>query len=105
MYEYSGNVLRVVDGDTYDLLVDLGFRIQIKIRTRLYGGDTYEVRGEERPLGLKAKAFAEEFLEGEELLIRTYKTGKYGRWLVDLHRVSDGLSLLVALGNAGHLKE
>ena len=46
MYEYNAKVDRVVDGDTVDFIVDLGFNINIKIRTRLIGVDTPE-RGHE----------------------------------------------------------
>jgi len=55
---YSAKVKRVVDGDTVDLLVDLGFDIHHKIRVRLYGINTPESRTrdlEEKALGLKAK--------------------------------------------------
>ena len=42
MYEYKATVDRVVDGDTVDFIVDLGFSVKIKIRTRLAGVDTPE---------------------------------------------------------------
>ena len=55
---YNAKVVRVVDGDTIDLLVDLGFSIHHKVRVRLYGINTPESRTrdlEEKALGLKAK--------------------------------------------------
>ena len=55
---YNAKVLRVVDGDTIDLMVDLGFSIHHKVRVRLYGINTPESRTrdlEEKALGLKAK--------------------------------------------------
>ena len=99
MYEYNAKVDRVVDGDTVDFIVDLGFNINIKIRTRLIGVDTPE-RGHEDWSKATAvcagllKSVAEinfEDLPDEEwwVKIRTEKTGKYGRWLVDIPGVTD----------------
>ena len=59
MYEYTARVLKVVDGDTLDLSIDLGFNIWITQRCRLQGIDTPETRtldSAEKVLGLKAKA-------------------------------------------------
>ena len=55
---YGATVLGVVDGDTVDLMVDLGFQVHHKIRVRLYGINTPESRTKdlkEKELGLKAK--------------------------------------------------
>ena len=99
MYEYHAKVKRVVDGDTVDFVVDLGFKIHTTIRTRLIGVDTPE-RGHED--WTKATDKCSELLmsvaeinfenePGEEwwVKIRTTKTGKYGRWLVDIDGVTD----------------
>lgn len=102
MYEYRAKVKRVVDGDTVDFEVDLGFYISTKIRTRFIGVDTPE-RGEDdwsyatnecRRL-LKAVAEIENQNEPDEewwVNIRTHKTGKYGRWLVEIDGVTDVLA-------------
>ena len=61
MYEYKARLLRVVDGDTVDAMVDLGFNVWIKQRIRLYGVDTWECRArdkEEKKKGIK-KAMAQ----------------------------------------------
>lgn len=63
MYEYRATLDRVVDGDTVYLVVDLGFHIQVRMSFRLLGIDTPEVRGEERPEGLVAKAALEAMLK------------------------------------------
>jgi len=95
MYEYRAMLMRVVDGDTVDLSVDLGFRVYTKLRVRLTGIDTPEVRGIERPEGLVAKAYVEaalgkNFAADFGIVIRTNKTGKYGRWLADIFVPVDG---------------
>jgi micrococcal nuclease len=59
MYTYEAKVVRVVDGDTIDALIDLGFDIHKKIRIRMVGINTPESRTrdlEEKKLGLAAKA-------------------------------------------------
>jgi micrococcal nuclease len=97
MWEYQAKVLRVVDGDTLDLMIDLGFRVFAKHRVRLHGIDTPETYGvkkesEEYKAGMAAKEFVESWLrnEGGEVLIRSHdggtpRAGKYGRWLVDVY--------------------
>jgi micrococcal nuclease len=58
MYEYDAKVLRVIDGDTVDALIDIGFSVWVKKRIRLYGINTPESRTrdlEEKKLGLAAK--------------------------------------------------
>ena len=66
MYEYSCRIVRVVDGDTVDIDIDLGFDVWLKKqRIRLYGVDTPESRTrdlEEKKHGLIAKKFVEEYL-------------------------------------------
>tara|TARA_Y100001937_G_scaffold82757_1_gene111991 strand:+ start:1215 stop:1601 length:387 start_codon:yes stop_codon:yes gene_type:complete len=86
MYEYKiKEVLKVVDGDTIDILIDLGFDLTKKERIRLSGIDTPECRTknlEEKELGLEAKNFLERRIsECENLWVATEKDGKYGRML------------------------
>ena len=92
MYEYGAKILKVVDGDTVDIDIDLGFGVWLRDeRVRLYGIDTPESRTrdlEEKKYGLAAKAFVENYLQGENIILRT-KTydskGKFGRILGDLY--------------------
>ena len=66
MYEYNAKLDRIIDGDTVDALIDLGFDIWIKKRIRLYGIDAPETRTrdlEEKSLGFAAKERLEELLE------------------------------------------
>lgn len=84
MYEYSCIVNRVVDGDTVDVDIDLGFGVWLKgQRVRLSGINAPETRTkdlEEKARGFKAKKFVEERLPtGSSQLLVSEKIGKYGR--------------------------
>ena len=91
MYEYACEVKRVVDGDTVDVVLDLGFDILYKCRVRLYGIDTPESRTrnkDEKARGKMATVFLKEAIEkGEKVVIQTKlkdSKGKYGRVLGDV---------------------
>ena len=89
MYTYKAKLMRVVDGDTVDAEIDLGFGVFMKQRIRLYGIDTPESRTrdlEEKERGLAAKARLSELL-GKEFIVETIlnKRGKFGRILGTLH--------------------
>jgi len=88
MYEYRAIVKKVVDGDTADVDIDLGFDVVlVNQRIRCYGIDTPESRTsnkEEKVYGLAAKNFVKNFLKvGKPCILRTRKdaTGKFGRIL------------------------
>ena len=86
MYEYAvKEIVKVVDGDTVDVIIDLGFDLSKKERVRLAGIDTPESRtrnAEEKVFGLEAKAYLKTRLEDcEKLIVKTEKDGKYGRML------------------------
>lgn len=88
---YGATVLGVVDGDTIDLMIDLGFNIHHKIRVRLYGVNTPESRTsnkEEKALGLKAKDFTKDWLTSHRwVYVNTIpdKNDKYGRILAKIY--------------------
>lgn len=85
LYKRNAKVRRVVDGDTIDVDVDLGFHVYTRQRLRLLRVDTPEVRGKEREEGLKYKAFVEYRLPvGSNVIVQSYKTGKYGRYLAEV---------------------
>jgi len=100
MYNYKARCIKVIDGDTFDLEIDLGFNIKITERVRLARVDTPEIRGEERPEGLKAKQFVNDALyiktpwltaHSKDLYIDTTKgKGKYGRWIAEVMYEEDG---------------
>lgn len=89
MYQYKAKIERVVDGDTIDLNIDMGFKIITNQRIRLAGIDTPEIysvkKGSpEHILGLEAKQYVENRLaaNNNEVIIVTEKyTGKYGRYI------------------------
>ena len=86
MYEYPCKIVRVVDGDTVDVDIDLGFSHWIhNERIRLYGIDTPECRtrdAEEKAAGLLAKKFVEDALHvGGTYTLTTKEKGKFGRYL------------------------
>lgn len=88
MFSYSAHVTKVVDGDTFDAVVDLGFSISINTRFRLLNIDTPEKRTrnkKEKKHGLAATERAKELIEGKDVVIETSKTGKYGRYLAKVY--------------------
>ena len=98
MYEYTCKVKRVVDGDTVDVVLDLGFDVSYSCRIRLYGIDTPESRTrnkDEKARGKMAGAFLKEAIEaGQKVVIQTKlkdSKGKYGRVLGEV--VVDGKNI------------
>lgn len=92
-YKYRAKLIRVVDGDTYDFEVDLGFHTFTRIRIRMSGIDTAETYGvkhesDEYARGIEQKEFVEDwFKSAEDVIIETEKDekGKYGRWLARVY--------------------
>jgi micrococcal nuclease len=86
MYVYKAVVTRVIDGDTIDCDVDLGFYIHLKkIRFRLLGIDAPEMYGMTRMAGWESKEFLREQIEGKEVMIQTDKDDSFGRWLAYIY--------------------
>lgn len=86
-FEYNGTLVKVVDGDTIDAYIDLGFDLKIKKRIRYMGIDTWESRTrdlEEKAKGLLAKARNKELLEAGTFKIVSFGTGKFGRILGEI---------------------
>ena len=85
MFDYRCKLLRVVDGDTIDVNLDLGFNVWHKARVRMLGIDTPESRTrnlEEKALGLASKARLKALLKGNQVEIECSKEkGKFGRVL------------------------
>tara|TARA_Y100000361_G_C11042306_1_gene280587 strand:- start:193 stop:543 length:351 start_codon:yes stop_codon:yes gene_type:complete len=107
MYEYAATVNRVVDGDTIDVTLDLGFSIQYQARIRLLGINTPESRTRdkaEKARGLAAKDYVVDWCEAQEaIVIQTSldKRGKFGRVLGRVLGV-DGYCLNDVLVDVGH---
>tara|TARA_R110002020_G_scaffold6816_1_gene28926 strand:- start:6005 stop:6436 length:432 start_codon:yes stop_codon:yes gene_type:complete len=90
MYNYNATCTRVVDGDTVDAMIDLGFGVHVKKRIRLAGIDAPESRTrdkQEKILGLAAKDRLKSMLDGANNVFELESTelGKFGRVLGRLH--------------------
>ena len=116
MYNYKILPLRVIDGDTIDAEIDLGFDVKIKKRIRFMGINTPESRTrdlEEKARGLAAKERVKQLLEGcDNIQLNSYGVGKFGRCLgeilldkVDGKEKMTLVSLNKLLVNEGHAVE
>jgi len=110
-YGYSCKLDRVVDGDTCDALIDLGFDTFVKKRIRFYGVDTWESRTrnkEEKVKGLAAKAYVKDLLENSDdgkFSIISHGVGKYGRVLGEIFVKGHEQSVNELLKENGHAYE
>ena len=85
--EYQCELIKVVDGDTIDCYIDLGFNMKTKKRIRYMGIDTWESRTrdkEEKVKGLAAKARNKALLEEGVFKLKSFGTGKFGRVLGEI---------------------
>ena len=107
-FSYRVNkVTKVVDGDTIDVIIDLGFDIMYKSRVRLFGIDTPESRTRdlvEKKYGLMSKDFLKDKLKNaEKIVIKTHKgeeTGKFGRILGEIF--CDNVNINQQMCDVGH---
>jgi micrococcal nuclease len=106
MYNYKiKKIERIIDGDTVDVSIDLGFNLTTVQRVRLKGIDAAETRTKdltEKEQGLVAKAWLEKELSREgEWVIETTKEDKYGRILGTLYLVGDPVTVNERMLNEG----
>jgi micrococcal nuclease len=104
LYYYNATVDRVVDGDTIDVTIDLGFNIWVKERLRLYGLNTPETRTkdlEEKERGLKAKKYVENQVNsnGGQIQVLSLGKGKYGRVLAEIWVGKNNINELLIANN------
>ena len=110
-YEYVAKLDRVVDGDTCDAMIDLGFNTWVKKRIRFKGVDTWESRTrdlDEKKKGLEAKAYVKDLLENSDdgkFSIISHGVGKYGRVLGELFVKGHDTSVNELLKENGHAYE
>lgn len=112
MYEYYAKLIRVVDGDTVDFSIDLGFKMTTQQRIRLKGIDTPETwrrkkDSEEYKHGMEATNFVIKRLKenNNECILRTDKdTGVYGRYIADILLSDSDISLNDELIQKGYAK-
>lgn len=108
----EAEVLRVVDGDTIDLLVNLGYGVFFRVRVRLFGVDTPETYGvkktsDEYKAGKIATQFTKDWVkyyDDKVTVCGNHGTGKYGRWLMEICPPAEGKSLNKALIDSGNAK-
>ena len=95
LYYYMAKVERVVDGDTVEFSVDVGFNMHFKEKMRIAHYAAPEIDGIEKALGLLAKQKLEELLPKDSfVLMRSHKIEKYGRWLAEVILDADTKSTL-----------
>lgn len=88
LYMYRALCTNVVDGDTADFIIDLGFRITTEQRVRFVGINAPELHTKdenERKMAELAKSFVEEHLLGRKVYVRTYRTDSFGRYLGEIY--------------------
>jgi micrococcal nuclease len=111
LYHYRARVVKVYDGDTIHVDIDLGLGIWIRgEKIRLARINAPEIRGTERPQGLAARDFLRKLILNREILLATIKDrkGKYGRYLGEIWLEKDGRminvnDLMVAEGFAQYV--
>ena len=112
LFFYKAQVKKVVDGDTIDVLIDVGFSMHYAGRVRLYGVNTPESRTsnlEEKKAGLAAKEFVEQWIASNNNIVylKTIKdkNEKYGRILAEIYNEDKTECLNIELIKAGLAKE
>ena len=89
MYEYHCKIIKVIDGDTVDVDIDLGFGVWLKKeRVRVNGIDTPEIRGktpEEKELAIHVRDELYSKIYGKMVTLKNVDTEKYGRMLADVY--------------------
>ncbi|MFW6008773.1 MAG: thermonuclease family protein [archaeon] len=111
LYFYKAKCDNIVDGDTIDVTIDLGFSILIKKRLRLYNIDTPENRTRnllEKEAGLKVEKFLKNKIGDKTIYISSKKIGqdKYGRYLAEIYlNKDDDISLNQIMVNKGYAKD
>lgn len=89
LYYRAGKVLNVVDGDTFDADIDLGYSITTKQRYRLKGINTPELNSANRYLAEISKQALQDLILFKKVIIKSEKTDSFGRYLADVYVVID----------------
>ncbi len=113
MYTYKATIERVVDGDTFDIIIDLGFKITTNQRIRLADintPETFNVKkdSEEYQKGMEAKEFVTQRLaqNNNQAMIQTFKTTeKYGRYIAVVWLGDSDISLNDELVQKGYAQK
>lgn len=112
LYRYAARFVRAVDGDTVELVLQLGFNIELTDHVRLFGVNTPELHGPDAAKAREAKQFVEAWFTGTGPLYiqsdRFNSREKYGRILATIFRGTDPVSLnerLVIVGLATPMQD
>lgn len=113
MYEYNGKVLKVLDGDTAHVMLDVGFNVHVEVDLRFKGINAPEIHStnkDEKAAAEISQRFLEALLSSTPLVVKTEKTSrndaadkqeKYGRYLATVIN-SRGLDVAAEMIRAGH---
>jgi endonuclease YncB( thermonuclease family) len=102
-WSVAGDLVRTIDGDTFVANLEIFQQIRSIEHIRVLGIDTPEMRRSSRPRGLKAKAFADEWLKRGPFRVESCRRDSFGRILGKVYR--DDSVLATELKKAGHMKE
>ena len=104
MFNYRAEVVEVYDGDTITCKVDLGFKVTVVKKIRLFGIDTPELRGADKQFGRDVRDYLRSLILNKHVILQTYrdKTGKYGRYLATVFH--DGVNVNEHLVDKGFAK-
>ena len=97
LYHYKAEVLSVYDGDTITVMIDQGMKHFARVKVRMIGINTPEIRTkdlEEKARGYAAKDYLKSRIEGKTIVIHTVKKGKFGRWLGVIWPYEEGMEEL-----------
>jgi micrococcal nuclease len=87
MYDYKAKIINVVDGDTVDAEIDVGFKMKTIQRLRMNRINTREMHDKDeakRALAIQAKQFTSKTLLGKDVVLITSKSDAFGRWLAEI---------------------
>ena len=103
LYTYRAKVIKVYDGDTITVEVDLGFFVTLTEKIRLAYIDAPEIRGEERPGGLISKQWLVDKILDKWIIVKTDKDkkGKYGRFIGEIFIDGEDTSINEQMINEG----
>lgn len=103
MKSYEARIVRIIDADTFECMIELPFDIYIKRSVRLFGIDAWEVFGPNRELGKIAKQFCIDHYLNKDVTLEVHdESEKYGRVLADIYTESGLISDV--LRKHGHCK-
>jgi len=97
-YTYKAKITNVVDGDTIDADIDVGFRVKMNHRLRLNSVNTCELHSavaEERAKAVEAKEFVINALLGKDVVITTLKSDAFGRYLAEVYYMKGSVQMCI----------